>query len=163
MKKKGEWSNGTRVKWLDEEPNVLLAGKSLPQGSVLPSKNNQFVLKFDYEGQILVNNKDTDECLWQAQISNTQIQPPFILKFKQNGELKAEDLSGQAYFSTNTADGGQPPYKLVLGDDGTLVINDSQGQIWSSADSQNQNQNQNQDPNQNNNNNDPNQGNPNDF
>jgi hypothetical protein len=66
MKKKGEWSNGTRVKWLDEEPNVLLAGKSLPQGSVLPSKNNQFVLKFDYEGQILVNNKDTDECLWQA-------------------------------------------------------------------------------------------------
>ncbi|CAD8088612.1 unnamed protein product [Paramecium primaurelia] len=128
-KKKGVWAHGNRLRWLDDDQNIIQAGKTMTSGFMLTSPNQQFTLSFFHDGRLYIFHNQTRQPIFSAINFNRQPLAPVWLKFDPSGELQMIDAKGVPYWVSGQNFGiFAPPFVLILQDDGRLVIQDANGQ-----------------------------------
>ncbi|KRX05954.1 C2 domain [Pseudocohnilembus persalinus] len=132
---KGEFANGNRIKWLDQQQQgmFLAPGRCIMQGGTLPSENQQYVLNLAYNGWIQVIHTQSQQVTFCINQFFFQPRPPYFLRLENDGRLNAIDGTGQTYYSSrqpNQPMVGNAPFKLVMQNDGRIAVYDINQPIW---------------------------------
>jgi hypothetical protein len=108
----------------------LMPGQRLTTGQQLQSTNGKAQLTLQPDGNLVLKRVDTGTVLWA---SGTQGKGMTQVVMQADGNLVGSDAATGTVYFFNTFTFGFPGAKLVVGDDGNLVILDAQGvQRWGS-------------------------------
>jgi hypothetical protein len=113
----------------------LLPGETLTSERALTSENGKFILKIDHRGELKVMRGVNDYCLWRSRhdIGNWKDRQPYTLRYHDNNNLTLEDTKGLIHWQSNSIFNGCEPGRLVMQNDGNLVLYSKSGKwLWKS-------------------------------
>ena len=116
-------------------PERLGNNMSLMSGQQLTSADGRWKLIYQPDGQLLGYTTDSNHCFWSSGKIlpglglgvglGVDVAPADRVHMKSDGNLVCINTEGIEYWSSNTANRGRAPYRLVLQDDRNIAIYDS--------------------------------------
>ena len=115
--------------------NVMTSGMSLMEGQLLSDSTGTHVLIVQNNGNIVMNSKGSgvDKIVWQSNTIPNPPYNPFVLTMQVSGALVLQDAHGTTVWTIPAPGTLNPPYQLVMQDDGNLVLYGEAGAYWGSG------------------------------